>query len=111
MRKLFYKALYRLTWCLNWCEVGAIWLFIWSPWGRAYVCLALEKYIQSDWYKARSEIFVKRRAIEMYFDHNESWLFKRRITGKEKLGIAFAPFAYINKSRQVVYDYGLIDYM
>jgi len=111
MKKLFYKILYRMIWLRDWTKVRALQLFYWSPWGRAYICLALEKYLQSDWYKERSSMFVKRRAFEMYFDHDESWFFKRRITRKEKLGIAFMPYSYLKKTVSVVDECGLMDYV
>ena len=111
MKKLFYRALYRLLWCLDCVKVGCYMLFAWSPWGRAYICTALKGYLESDWFKERSGLFVKRRALEMYFDHGESWFFKRKITRREKLGIMLAPFSYIKRAQKAVDENGLMDYI
>jgi hypothetical protein len=91
--------------------VGLYIAFMRTPWGTAYITTTLKKYLESDWYKERSQLFVKRRAFEMYFDHDESWFFKRRISLKEKIGIFFTPYSYIRSAQEAVYDNGLIDYV
>lgn len=111
MKKLFYKALYRLILWGDWIKVKCHFLFMWSPWGRAYVCTAFRKYLESDWFKERSQIFVKRQAFEKYFEGDESWVFKRAITRREKFGIMLSPYTYIKRAQDVVYEKGLIDYV
>lgn len=111
MKKSFYKALYYLTWCLNRARVGYYHVIKWTPWYQAYICTAFKKYLESEWFQERSQIVVLRRAFEMYFDHSESWFFKRKITRKEKFGIALAPYYYIKQARNVVAEKGLTDYI
>jgi hypothetical protein len=100
-----------LHWCKNRIAIAWYLFFMWTPWGKAYICTALKRYLESDWFKERSKIFVKRQAFEMYFDSNESWFFKRAITRREKLGMTFAPFNYIKAAKEMVREKGLMDYI
>lgn len=111
MKELIHKAFYRLSWCVNKIRIGYTLFAMWTPWGKAYICTAFKRYLESDWFKERTRLFVKRRALEMYFEHNESWFFKRKITRKEKLGIALAPFNYIKQAQRIASEKGVVDYV
>jgi len=103
------KALIVLMKCYTEFVVLMYSLFYWSPWGSAYIMLALQKYVESDWYKERIKIFRKREVMEMYFVRGESWFFKRRISKRETFGIIVAPYFYPARTREVLEEKDLLD--
>lgn len=111
MRRLFYRLLYRILLCWRWTKVGLYRVFSLTPWGAAYIVYALQKYVESDWYKERRQAFTKRRVIDMYYDNDEHWFFRRRFTRREKWGIAIAPFNYIRSAQETLRKSGLLDYI
>ena len=110
-KKLFYRLLYWMWWCWQWTKVGLYRAFSLTPWGTARIVYALQKYVESDWYKERRQAFCKRKVLDMYYDHNEDWFFKRRFTRREKWGVAFMPFHYIRSAQEVLHESGLLDYI
>lgn len=111
MKILFRKLLWKINLGWLWTKVGLYNLFSLTPWGGALIVYTLQKYIESDWYKKRSEIFTRRQVLDMYYDNDEWWFFKRRLTRKEKWGIFIQPFTYIKSAQKVVHASGLEDYI
>lgn len=102
---------YYVCWLFNRIRILCYGIFCCLPWGQGYVLLAFTKYIESNWYKERSKIFPKNRVLAMYFENDESWVFKRRITLKEKLHIFLCPFSCVNNCKKVLTENDLAGYI
>jgi hypothetical protein len=69
-----------------------------TPWRKAYVLLALEKYTQSSMFKERVELLGLVYAIDQYVDR-DYWYFHRQISFLEKIDIIIRPYTYLHNMR------------
>lgn len=68
-----------------------------SPWSKAEIFLCWNKYVESEWYRERLVIMGERYTVHQFI--NGDWkYFRRKITKKEKWGMFFCPFTYIEKN-------------
>lgn len=85
-------------------------MWINTPWYAAYVTLALSKFLESNWYRDKLNAGLYKKHILERFFIDDIWYFKRQISWKEKIGIFFIPFSYINNSKKIVREKNLLDY-
>lgn len=68
-----------------------------SPWTKAKIYLCWNKYVESEWYRERLVIMGEKYTIQRFIDGD--WKFFRdKITRKEKWGILFFPYTYIENN-------------
>jgi len=68
-----------------------------SPWSKAQIFLCWNKYTESMWYRERLVIMGEKYTVQRFIDGDWKF-FRNKLTRKEKWGMIFCPFTYIEKN-------------